>query len=265
LDETKTYCEAYNELSSRLPTVNFLFKKNISENLRSIKDNSEIEILKEAALKTVKVFDEILSFLGEGITERKLALKLEEMLKLEGFEKVSFPPIVLFGSKTSMPHGEPENIELKKNQPVLMDFGGVYKGYCSDFTRTVFFGKPDSSFQNIYTSLLNCQKNVIKSAKAGMKAFQIDAIARECLDKESLGDFFKHSLGHGVGLDIHESPMISPFNDFVIQNGMVFTVEPGVYFENRFGIRIEDMVVVKNDALHVLTDYPKELILIKQE
>ena len=265
LDETKTTCEAYNELSSRLPEVDFVFEKNISSGIRSIKEEAEIEIIKEGAKKTSQVFEKSLAFLKKGITERQFALILEDLLKKEGFQKVSFSPIVLFGERSSMPHGEPEETPLKDNQPVLVDFGGVYKGYCTDFTRTVFFGKPTSSFVNIYEKLLKCQRFVIDNAKAGMKAFQVDAIARECLDKESLGDFFKHSLGHGVGLEIHESPMVSPFTDILIQNGMVFTVEPGVYFENRFGIRIEDMVVVKNDRLNVLTDFPKELILIKQE
>ncbi len=265
LDEKKTTCELFNELNSRLPEVDFKFEKNIAENLRSIKDADEIEILKNGAKKTSEVFKHALNFLRKGITEREFSIFLEELLKKAGFDSVSFPPIVLFGERASMPHGEPGLNSLKENQPVLIDFGGIYKGYCTDFTRTVFFGTPDSSFQNIYNKLLKCQTFVIKNAKAGMKAFQIDAIARECLDRESLGDFFKHSLGHGVGLDIHESPLISPFTDVEIKNGMVFTVEPGVYFENRFGIRIEDMVVVQNNRLNVLTDFPKELILIKQE
>ncbi len=265
LDEAKTTCESYNELTSRLPEVSFVFEKNLSGDIRSVKEDTEIEIIKEGAEKTSKVFETSLSFLKKGITERGFALILEDLLKKEGFETVSFPPIVLFGARASMPHGESEEIPLTDNQPVLVDFGGIYKGYCTDFTRTVFFGKPDSSFENIYSKLLNCQNTVIKKAKAGMKAFQIDAIGRECLDKDSLGEFFKHSLGHGVGLEIHESPLISPFTDTIIRDGMVFTVEPGVYFENRFGIRIEDMVVVKNGRLNVLTHFPKELILIKQE
>ncbi len=265
LDETKTTCEAYNEFCSRLPEVNFIFEKNVSAALRSVKAEEEIEILSEGAKKTASVFEKALFYLKEGITERRFALILEDLLKKEGFQKVSFPPIVLFGERSSMPHGEPGEHPLTNNQPVLVDFGGVYNGYCTDFTRTVFYGKPHSSFINVYEKLLNCQQFVIDNANAGMKAFQIDAIARECLDKESLGEFFNHSLGHGVGLDIHEPPMLSPFTDTLIQNAMVFTVEPGVYFENRFGIRIEDMVVVKNDRLNVLTDFPKELILIKQE
>ncbi len=265
LDETKTTCEAYNELNSRLPEVDFIFEKNISAGIRSIKENEEIEILNEGAKKTSRIFEKSLVFLKKGITEKRFALILEDLLKKDGFQGVSFPPIVLFGERSSMPHGEPEETPLRDNQPVLVDFGGIYKGYCTDFTRTVFFGKPDTSFVNVYEKLLYCQSFVINNAQAGMKSFQVDGIARECLDKESLGDFFKHSLGHGVGLEIHEFPIISPFNDALIQNGMVFTVEPGIYFENRFGIRIEDMVVVKNDKLNVLTDFPKELILIKQE
>ncbi|BBB31858.1 Xaa-Pro aminopeptidase [Thermotomaculum hydrothermale] len=265
LDEAKTTCEIYNELTSRLPETSFSFQKNISNEIRGVKEKEEIEIIKEGALKTSKVFEKALSFLTKGITEKSFALILEDLLKKEGFENVSFPPIVLFGKNSSMPHGESGNTPLDENQAVLVDFGGIYKGYCTDFTRTLFFGNPDSSFIHIYSKLLNCQKTVIDKARTGMKAFQVDAIGRECLDSVSLGEFFQHSLGHGVGLEIHESPMVSPFSDIVIENGMVFTVEPGVYFENRFGIRIEDMVVVENDRLNVLTDFPKELILIKQE
>ncbi len=265
LDEAKVFYETVNELSSRLPQVTFEFGKNISSHLRIVKEKDEIDIIKQGAKKTLDIFSKVLNFLKEGISERELAIKIEIMLLENGFNGVAFPPIVLFGENSSMPHGEPGSALLKKNQPVLIDFGGIFKGYCTDFTRTVFYGNPDFSFVNMYDKLLSCQMAVIENGETGMKAYQLDGIARHCLDKESLGDFFKHSLGHGVGLDIHEEPMLSPFNDNEIKNGMVFTVEPGIYFENRFGIRIEDMVVVQNDKLNVLTDFPKELILIKQE
>ncbi len=265
VDEVKTTCEVFNEFSSRLPQVEFNFKKNLGLEIRCIKEEEEITILSEGAIKTSMVFEKSLKFLKKGITELDFALIIEDLLKKAGFKTPSFPPIVLFGKRASMPHGEPSNATLNEDQCVLVDFGGIYQGYCTDFTRTVFFGKPDSSFENIYNKLLKCQQTVINKARKGMRSLQIDAIARECLDRESLGEFFRHGLGHGVGLDIHESPFISPFEDTLIENGMVFTIEPGIYFEGKFGIRIEDMVVVKNDVLNVLTDFPKELILIKQE
>ena len=252
-------------MSSRLPEISFQFKKSITSELRIIKDFEEIEILKEGAQKTVAVFEKFLSFVEIGKTERELADTLFFLLKEEGFGSFSFPPMVLFGKNSSMPHGEPNNTPLTENTPVLIDFGGIHKGYCTDFTRTVFFGVPNSSFVNIYEKLLLCQKESIKQLKCGMKGFQLDAVARQCLEKQSLGEFFKHSLGHGIGLDIHEPPVISPFSDIIIENNMVFTIEPGVYFEGNFGIRIEDMVMVENGLSNVLTDFPKELILIRQE
>ncbi len=265
VDEAKITCEVFNEFTSRLPEVNFSFKKNISYELRKVKDIEEIEVLKQGANNTVSVFDKFLTYIKKGKTEKELADTLLFLLKEEGFESFSFPPIVLFGENSSMPHGESGNTYLSENTPVLIDFGGIYQGYCTDFTRTVFFGVPTSSFVNIYEKLLLCQKESIKQVKRGMKGFQLDAVARQCLEKQSLGEFFKHSLGHGVGLEIHEPPVISPFSDIIIENNMVFTIEPGVYFEGNFGIRIEDMVMVENGLVNVLTDFPKELILIRQE
>ena len=265
LDKAKTTCEIYSELSERLTDIEFTFEKDIGLKVRASKQKEEIEILEEGAKKTDIVFGEVLKEIKPGISERELSVKLEIILKKHGFASPSFPPIVLFGENTSMPHGEPSERKLKNNEPVLIDFGGVYKEYCTDFTRTVFFGKPDNFFVNLYEKLLNCQLAVLKNAKAGMHSFRIDAIARNCLEKEHLSEYFKHGLGHGVGLDIHEYPFLSPFNDEIIEAGSVFTVEPGIYLEGKFGIRIEDMVVATENGLDVLTHFPKELILIKQE
>ncbi len=265
LDKAKTSCEIFSELSERLSNTEFVFEKDIGLKVRSAKNKEELAILKEGARKTDSVFAELLKEIKKGISEKELSLKLEIILKTYGFSSPSFPPIVLFGENTSMPHGEPSEKKLKENEPVLIDFGGVYKEYCTDFTRTLFFGKPDNFFVNLYEKLLNCQLAVLKNAKAGMHGFRIDAIARNCLEKENLGEYFKHGLGHGIGLDIHEYPFLSPFNDEIVEKGSVFTVEPGLYLEGKFGIRIEDMAVASEKGLDVLTEFPKELILIKQE
>ena len=207
-----------------------------------------------AAIKTVKV----------GMTELELKEKLETQMLALGATKTSFDTIVAFGENSAVPHHETGNTRLKENSVVLVDMGCVYNGYCSDITRTAFFGTPDKKFLDCYDAVLNAnlvaEENITDktTAKGG------DAFARNYLKEKNLDAFFTHSLGHGVGQEIHEYPRLSPKSDAVLENGMVFTIEPGVYFDGEFGIRIEDTVLLENGKVKRLFTDDKKLLILKK-
>ncbi len=232
------------------------------ESLRQCKDEMEIDRLRRAARIGDQAFRKVLDVIREGMTERELFFQLRNLLEECGGQKLSFDAIVLFGARTSLIHGQPSNVKLKKGQLILMDFGTTFDGYCSDMTRTVAFGKPSDEIVRAYRAVQSAQRWAALSVKAGRRAELVDTAARKSLAEAGYGDYFLHSTGHSVGLDIHEDPRVAEQANAVLKENMVVTIEPGVYFEGKFGIRIEDMVRVAKDGPDILTRTPRKLMVL---
>ena len=230
--------------------------------LRTVKSDDEIIKIEKAQRIAESAFDDIVKFIEVGRTEREIALRLDSLMLEHGAEAMSFETIVLSGKNTSMPHGVPSDKRVDSGDFVLMDFGAVYDGYHSDMTRTVCVGEPTDKQRKIYNIVLTAQKESIKYAKAGLSGSQLDSAARDIITNEGYGDCFGHSLGHGVGLEIHEYPNASPNSDCELLENSVVTIEPGIYIAGEFGVRIEDFVVLKEDGCINLTKAPKELIIL---
>lgn len=225
--------------------------------LRELKTNREQQLIKKSCSYTDRIFKKMISQFREFRTESEAAAFLEHEAKRNGLEP-SFSAIVASGSNSSMPHHTPENIKLKRGFCVI-DFGVKYKGYCSDMTRTIFIGKPNEKEKDIYNFLLNIQQNVINEIKINKKCSELYNFVIKNLGKYQKN--FTHGLGHGVGVEIHELPNLSLNSKDKIQNGIAFTIEPGIYFPKRFGIRIEDTILFKNKPI-VLTKTEKDLLII---
>lgn len=228
--------------------------------LRAIKDDEELECIRKAQEIAEKAFDSILSFIKEGVTEREIALELDRQMLLNGAEAVSFDTIALAGANTSMPHGVPSDKKVCRGEFVLMDFGAVYNGYHSDMTRTVCVGEPDDEMKKVYNIVLEAQLACLEKAHGGMTGSELDRIARSIIEDVGYGENFGHSLGHGVGLEIHEAPNASPNNRNILRNGAVVTIEPGIYLEGKFGVRIEDFVILTENGNVNLTKCAKNIL-----
>lgn len=239
---------------SMVPTL------KIVEKLRAIKDEHEIALIREAARIADQAFAHILSFLKEGITEKDIALELEYFMKKNGASDLSFSTIVASGVFSALPHAVPTGKKLEKGDFVVMDFGCIYGGYCSDMTRTVVIGKPSSKHREIYETVLTAQKLALEAITPFVKGKEIDKVAREYITNKGYGEYFGHGLGHSVGMEVHENPRFSFNEENVIEPGTVITVEPGIYIPEFGGVRIEDLVVVREQGIENLTISPKDLI-----
>lgn len=223
--------------------------------LRQIKEDGEIASLKKAAKLGKKGFQYCKSILKEGITEIEVAASLEIFWMEHGGEGVSFSPIIAFGKNASQPHYKPGNAKLKKGDSVLIDIGVMCENYASDMTRVVFFGPPNREIKKIYSIVEGAQKAALSVCKPGISAGDIDAAARKFIEKAGFGDYFNHSLGHGVGLEVHEFPVIrnaAPYKEQKVDVGMVFTIEPGIYLPSCGGVRLEDTIVITEDGCAIL-------------
>jgi len=252
-------------LKKRLPHLYFLPKPDFSHKKRIIKSSEEIALLKEAARLGSDGFDKFAKFLsnyGIGNKEKLLHFEAKTALSHKGEYDLSFDPIVAINANAAKPHAKPCDIELNHEDLLLLDAGIKYKRYCSDRTRTIFIGEHisfdlDQKFssqkiQKAYDLVRKAHDTAIERARVGMTGAQIDRLAREVIENGGMGEYFVHSTGHGVGLDIHEMPYISARSQTVIEDGMVFTIEPGIYIPKEFGIRIEDMVVMREQKVEVL-------------
>lgn len=233
---------------------------NSINKLRMIKDEEEMEYIRKAQEIAESAFDDILGFIKEGVTEREIALELDRLMLEKGAEGISFDTIALAGENTSMPHGVPSDKKVKKGEFVLMDFGAVYNGYHSDMTRTVCVGTPDEEMEKIYNIVLTAQEKAIAAAKAGISGKELDGIARRHICDAGYGEYFGHSLGHGVGLEIHEQPNAAPSYEKNLEKGTVITIEPGIYIAGKFGVRIEDFVILTENGCINLTKSAKNII-----
>ncbi len=231
--------------------------------LRAQKDEREIEFIKRAQEITDRVFDHVLNTVKPDImTELDLAAEMEYQMKKLGAEGYSFKTIVAIKENSATPHAIPRNVTITNNTNLLMDFGVYYNGYASDMTRTIFIGKADDEFKKVYNTVLSAQEKAEQAIKVGVAVKKLDKIARDIIDSAGYGEFFTHGLGHGVGIDVHENPPVNSRTGTLLKQGMVITIEPGIYLKDKFGVRIEDMVLVKKDGFEIIPKAPKNLIEI---
>ena len=253
---------AYREYAASLGGIRLVPADPLVERLRMVKDEAEIAVMREAAELADRTFEHVVQLLKPGLTERDVAFEIEFFMRKHGATSVSFDTIVASGERSALPHGKASDRVLRPNEFVKLDFGAYYKGYCSDITRTVMLGKPSDRHKQLYDIVLEAQMTALEQIKPGMTGKQADAIAREIIEKYGYGDQFGHGTGHGLGLEIHEAPRLSPQSDTVLEPGMTVTVEPGIYIPGFGGVRIEDDVVVTERGLERLTQATKQFIII---
>ncbi len=240
-------------LEEGAPEATMVATTGIVEELRAVKTPEEIELLTRAVEIADAAMDRVAPTIEPGMTEEQVAWELEKTMRELGAEGPSFDTIVGAGPNGALPHHRADDTLIKAGDPVVIDMGAKYQGYCSDLTRTVFVGKPDDTFREIYNTVLRAQLAAEAGVTAGMTGKETDAIARDIIAEAGHGADFGHSLGHGIGLAVHESPGVGPNSDGTIEDGMVFTVEPGIYMPGWGGVRIEDMAVMENGRARVLS------------
>lgn len=241
------------------------FSKDVTpiiQRMQLRKTSQEIDLLKEAGQWADFAFETGFSAIKDGATEEEIAAEIEYRLKRKGVAHMSFDTTVLVGPHAASPHGAPDKTLVQKNELVLFDLGVVWKGYCSDATRTVAYKEPTAFQKEIYSIVLEAQLAAQAAVKPGVTAGQLDKIARDVIESYGYGDAFNHRLGHGIGTSVHEYPSLVAGNDLVIEEGMCFSIEPGIYLPNQIGVRIEDCVYVTKDGSRSLTHTSKELLII---
>ncbi len=236
--------------------------KDPAAKLRVVKDEEEIEAIRRAVQMVDAAFPQVLEAIRPGRTEREIALELEYDLRARGAERMAFEMILVSGARSALPHGRPSEKVVEAGDLVLLDVGVVCDGYCSDFSRTVLVGTvPEPWQEEIYRAVLAAQEEGLKTVRAGVPAAEVDARVREVIEEYGYGAYFGHSTGHGLGIQVHEPPRLGRFSEETLEAGMVVTVEPGIYLPERGGVRIEDVVVVREDGAEVLTTAPKDRLL----
>ena len=259
-EENYVTYEQYKRLKRKYRINNMVETENIIEKQRMIKDEEEIENIKKACEITDNCFKHLLGYIKEGMTEKEVALEIERYFKTHGAEGVSFDPIVASGENSSIPHWTPSDRKIKNADPIIIDMGCKYKGYCSDMTRTIFMGCILEEIKPIYNLVLKTQKNVLDIMRSN---YNIKTLSRGVDDTYKLNNFIPmHALGHGVGLEIHELPFINSRNERFLKENMVVTDEPGIYLPGKYGIRIEDTVLINKTDCEILTHSEKGYVVI---
>ena len=230
--------------------------------LRGSKDEEELSCMTAAQRIAEGALEQILKEIRPGMTEKEIAARLNYLMVSAGAEKTSFDTIVASGPNGSMPHAVPGMRKVREGDFITMDFGCVYKGYCSDMTRTVALGRPSDEMRNVYDIVLQAQLAGIAAAKAGVAGAAIDGAARKVIQDAGYGVYFGHSFGHSLGIDIHEAPNAAPGNDKPMPDGAVVSAEPGIYLPGKFGVRIEDVMILRPDGAQVITKAPKALLVL---
>jgi Xaa-Pro aminopeptidase len=252
----------YSDLKKFFPGVRFLPKANVVDDLAAVKDAAEISLLKKAISITDKTFSDLLPMIKPGVRELEIAAEISYIQRTYGAEGDAFDTIVASGVRSALPHGRATTKKIARGDLVTLDFGCVYEGYHSDMTRTVAVGRASSEAKKIYHLVLEAQERAIESARAGQKTKDLDAVARNIIRKGGYDRYFRHSLGHGIGLQIHEAPRISVQGRGVLETGNVVTIEPGIYLPGVGGVRIEDDVLIKEGGCSILNRSPKKLLIL---
>lgn len=263
LENNDLSLERYYFLKRILPDTEMIDVQNILASLRVIKDEKEYELLKEAAALADFGIKTGIEAIKEGVTELEVIAKIEYELKKKGIQEMSFSTMALFGDSTASPHGTPGLKKIKKGDLVLFDLGVIYKGYCSDISRTVAFQSITPEQNDIYHIVLTAEKKAIEAAQVGTEVGHLDQTARNHISQAGYEEYFPHRIGHGLGVDVHEFPSMHANNDLVLQPGMCFTIEPGIYVPQTGGVRIEDMIFMTENGPEILTKSPKNLQIIE--
>lgn len=236
--------------------------QHIFNELRASKSAEEQGYMRQAQAIAEKALDDVLKIIKPGVSERDIAAEITYRLLKHGAEGNSFDPIAVTGLNSSMPHGVPGDAVVKNGDFITMDFGCIKNGYCSDMTRTVAVGYATDEMKNVYSTVLKAQLEGIRTARAGIPGKEIDLAARKIIEDAGYGKYFGHSFGHSLGLYIHESPSASPSCETIMPVGAVISAEPGIYIPKKFGVRIEDVIILNENGCEVITKAPKDLMII---
>ncbi|HLB13158.1 MAG TPA: Xaa-Pro peptidase family protein [Dehalococcoidia bacterium] len=247
------------QLQGGFPGARFIPGSRLLRTLRLVKSAEEIDILAAVSFMADRVFQELVRLEIGGLTEAQLEARLGRLMLDEGFESLDFR-IVASGENGASPHHIPGERRIGKGDPIVLDYGGTYHGYFSDTTRTVCVGEPSTEFQEVYEVVRRAQEAGIAAARPGVEAAAVDAASRSIIEEAGYGEYFIHRTGHGIGLDVHEDPVVGKGSTDVLQEGMAFTVEPGIYLPGRFGVRIEDVVVLTASGARRLNQCTRELV-----
>lgn len=263
LEKNQLSVDRFEILKDGLATVDFSADITpILQQIQLVKTPEEIQTLLEAGHWADVAFEIGFKALKEKVTEQEIVAEIEYQLKKQGVSKMSFDTLILFGDNAANPHGNPGSLQLRNHDFALFDLGVVWKGYCSDATRTVSFKEPTAKQRGVYEVVLQAQLAAQNAVKPGITAQELDAIARNVITDAGYGEYFTHRLGHGIGTTVHEFPSIVEGNSMVLKEGMCFSIEPGIYIPNEVGVRIEDCVYVTKDGCQSFTQTPKELIVL---
>lgn len=252
----------YKQMNEWCQGVSWIPLSGTVEQLRAVKSEEEIRTIQKAAHIADLAFTYILGVLKPGVTEKEIALELEYQMRKNGAEKASFDIIVASGWRSALPHGVASDKVIENGEFVTLDFGAYYNGYCSDLTRTVAIGQVDETLKNIYQIVLDAQQYGIEQIKAGMEGKKADALVRQKIAAAGYGEYFGHGTGHSIGLEIHESPRLSPASADILQSGNIVTIEPGIYIPQLGGVRIEDDALIRENGCEILTHAEKQLIIL---
>jgi Xaa-Pro aminopeptidase len=251
---------AFEKLEKVFPKSELVPTENWVEEIRMVKDKDEIDLIKKSQAITDEVFQEILPFIKPGRRERDIAAEVEYLMRRKGASGTSFDTICASGKRAALPHARAGSKVIRNGDFVTLDMGAIYEGYCSDMTRTVVVGKATPSQKKIYRLVLKAQEAGVRSCKPSRRCSEVDKRTRRIIEKEGYGKAFGHGTGHGVGLEVHELPGLYSRSNEILKRKMVVTVEPGIYLPGKWGVRIEDMILIQNGGYENLSKSPKELI-----
>jgi Xaa-Pro aminopeptidase len=242
--------------------VEWVRLKDAVEQIRAVKEEAEIEALRRSVALTDAAFEHLLGVIEPGMTERQAAWQIESYMRTHGASKVAFEPIVAAGPNGALPHARPGDRAIGEGEPIVIDVGCVVDGYCSDMTRTICLGKPPDHYLEVWNIVLRAHNAAKEAIRACVAGDAVDAAARDVIEEAGYGEQFGHGLGHGVGLVVHEKPRAGRTSEDVLESNMILTVEPGIYLPGEFGVRLEDMVVVRDDGIEALTGTAKEPVVV---
>lgn len=246
------------------PQLSYVESTSIIETLRSVKDAAEIALLQESGQAVDRVMEKLMRWIKTGITELEVVREVKRLFREEGIYDLSFEPIVAAGGNAALPHHQPDQTVLKTGDTVVLDIGGVKNHYCSDMTRTVVLGEASAEISEVYRVVQRAQEATVKAIQPGRPMQEIDQVARGIICQAGYGPCFTHRTGHGIGLEVHEEPYLAPGNRKVLEAGMVVSVEPGIYLPGKFGIRVEDIVVVTANGAIRLNQVTRQLVCVKE-
>lgn len=261
-DSFQTTYQIYKRWEDTIQDTEFVPLENEIEDIRKCKEPDEVDAIRKAVDVATNAFVEIFEKIRPGKTEKEIAYDLEYTMRRMGADSQSFDTIVASGPRAALPHAAPTNKEIKEGETIIIDFGARVNGYCSDETCTVSIGEVNGKIKEIFEAVNNARELALNKAKAGMPIMELDMIVRGFIDDAGYGEYFRHGVGHGVGIAVHEAPAINATGEGILEENMVITIEPGIYLPNLGGVRLEDMILITDDGARVLTRLRKDMLQI---